>query len=63
MVRAAAKNHASVAIVTNPAEYGSVLFAVRGGGFTLAQRKTLAAEAFRTPRATTWPWPAGCPAS
>jgi len=46
MVRAAAKNHASVAIVTNPAEYGSVLFAVRGGGLTLAQRKTLAAEAF-----------------
>jgi phosphoribosylaminoimidazolecarboxamide formyltransferase/IMP cyclohydrolase len=46
MVRAAAKNHASVAIVTNPAEYGSVLVAVRGGGFTLAQRKILAAEAF-----------------
>jgi phosphoribosylaminoimidazolecarboxamide formyltransferase/IMP cyclohydrolase len=46
MVRAAAKNHASVAIVTNPAEYGSVLFAVRGGGFTFEQRKTLAAEAF-----------------
>jgi len=46
MVRAAAKNHASVVIVTNPAEYGSVLVAVRGGGFTLGQRKTLAAEAF-----------------
>ncbi len=46
MVRGAAKNHASVAIVTNPAEYGSVLIAVRGGGFTLEQRKTLAAEAF-----------------
>jgi phosphoribosylaminoimidazolecarboxamide formyltransferase / IMP cyclohydrolase len=46
MVRAAAKNHASVTIVTNPAEYGSVLVAVRGGGFTLGQRKTLAAEAF-----------------
>jgi phosphoribosylaminoimidazolecarboxamide formyltransferase/IMP cyclohydrolase len=46
MVRGAAKNHASVAIVTNPAEYGSVLVAVRGGGFTLGQRKTLAAEAF-----------------
>ncbi len=46
MMRAAAKNHASVAIVTNPAEYGSVLVAVRGGGFTLNQRKTLAAEAF-----------------
>jgi phosphoribosylaminoimidazolecarboxamide formyltransferase / IMP cyclohydrolase len=46
MVRASAKNHASVAIVTDPAEYGSVLVAVRGGGFTLEQRKTLAAEAF-----------------
>ena len=46
MVRAAAKNHASVAIVTNPAEYASVLVAVRGGGFSLGQRKTLAAEAF-----------------
>ncbi|MEP7033982.1 MAG: bifunctional phosphoribosylaminoimidazolecarboxamide formyltransferase/IMP cyclohydrolase [Dermatophilaceae bacterium] len=46
MVRASAKNHASVAIVTNPAAYGSVLVAVRGGGFTLEQRKTLAAEAF-----------------
>ena len=46
MMRAAAKNHASVAIVTNPAEYGSVLVVVRGGGFTLDQRKTLAAEAF-----------------
>ena len=47
MVRGAAKNHASVAIVTNPAEYGSVLVAVRGGGFTLGQRKTFAAEAFQ----------------
>ena len=46
MVRASAKNHASVAIVTSPAEYASVLVAVRGGGFTLSQRKTLAAEAF-----------------
>ena len=46
MVRAAAKNHANVAIVTNPADYGSVLVAVRGGGFTLGQRKILAAEAF-----------------
>jgi phosphoribosylaminoimidazolecarboxamide formyltransferase / IMP cyclohydrolase len=46
MVRAAAKNHASVAIVTDPADYGSVLVAVRGGGLTLSQRKILAAEAF-----------------
>jgi phosphoribosylaminoimidazolecarboxamide formyltransferase/IMP cyclohydrolase len=46
MVRAAAKNHPSVAIVTSPARYADVLAAVAGGGFTLAQRKGLAAEAF-----------------
>ncbi|MGZ4629904.1 bifunctional phosphoribosylaminoimidazolecarboxamide formyltransferase/IMP cyclohydrolase [Oryzihumus sp.] len=46
MVRAAAKNHASVAIVTDPGLYGSVLVAARGGGFTLEQRRTLAAQAF-----------------
>ena len=46
MVRAAAKNHPSVAIVTSPATYDAVLTAVRGGGFTLAERQQLAAEAF-----------------
>ncbi|HSO64868.1 MAG TPA: bifunctional phosphoribosylaminoimidazolecarboxamide formyltransferase/IMP cyclohydrolase, partial [Ornithinibacter sp.] len=46
MVRAAAKNHPSVAVVTDPSTYGTVLDAVRGGGFTLAQRTRLAAEAF-----------------
>ncbi len=46
MVRAAAKNHPSVAVVTDPASYPSVLDAVRRGGFTLEQRKRLAAEAF-----------------
>ncbi|HMT32119.1 MAG TPA: bifunctional phosphoribosylaminoimidazolecarboxamide formyltransferase/IMP cyclohydrolase [Dermatophilaceae bacterium] len=46
MVRAAAKNHPSVAVVTSPTAYGMVLQAVRDGGFTLAQRKRLAAEAF-----------------
>jgi phosphoribosylaminoimidazolecarboxamide formyltransferase / IMP cyclohydrolase len=46
MVRAAAKNHPSVAIVTSPERYADVLAAVAGGGFTLAQRQTLAAEAF-----------------
>ena len=46
MVRAAAKNHPSVAIVTDPASYDAVLEAVRAGGFTLEQRKRLAAEAF-----------------
>ncbi|GAW52201.1 MULTISPECIES: bifunctional phosphoribosylaminoimidazolecarboxamide formyltransferase/IMP cyclohydrolase [unclassified Nocardioides] len=46
MVRAAAKNHPSVAIVTSPASYDAVLAAVAEGGFTLAQRQRLAAEAF-----------------
>jgi phosphoribosylaminoimidazolecarboxamide formyltransferase / IMP cyclohydrolase len=46
MVRAAAKNHPSVAIVTSPAAYGAVLDAVAVGGFTLEERKRLAAEAF-----------------
>jgi phosphoribosylaminoimidazolecarboxamide formyltransferase/IMP cyclohydrolase len=46
MVRAAAKNHPSVAIVTSPAQYDDALEAVRGGGFTLAQRQRLAADAF-----------------
>jgi len=46
MVRAAAKNHASVAIVTTPQAYGQILEALEDGGFTLAQRQRLAAEAF-----------------
>src|SRR5690242_9680690 len=47
MVRAAAKNHPSVAIVTSPERYADVLAAVKDGGFDLATRKRLAAEAFR----------------
>ncbi len=46
MVRAAAKNHPSVAIVTSPSQYDEVLSAVQDGGTTLAQRQRLAAEAF-----------------
>ncbi|MGH3390727.1 MAG: bifunctional phosphoribosylaminoimidazolecarboxamide formyltransferase/IMP cyclohydrolase [Actinomadura sp.] len=46
MVRAAAKNHASVAVVVDPASYGPVLDAVQAGGFTPAQRRRLAARAF-----------------
>ena len=46
MVRAAAKNHPSVAIVTSPERYADVLAAVAEGGFTLEQRTRLAAEAF-----------------
>lgn len=46
MVRAAAKNHPSVAVVVDPAGYPAVVQAVQSGGFTYAQRKALAAEAF-----------------
>ena len=46
MVRAAAKNHASVAVVTSPAAYERVEAAIAAGGFTLEQRRRLAAEAF-----------------
>ncbi len=46
MVRGAAKNHASVAVITSPSMYGDVEAAVAAGGFTLAQRRRLAAAAF-----------------
>jgi len=46
MVRAAAKNHPSVAIVTSPGQYGETLAAAKAGGFTYEQRKRLAAAAF-----------------
>jgi len=46
MVRAAAKNHGSVAVITEPSRYADVLAALEDGGFTLDQRKLLAAEAF-----------------
>ena len=46
MVRAAAKNHANVAIVVDPAKYGEVINALAEGGTTLAQRRLLARDAF-----------------
>ncbi|MFH0412327.1 bifunctional phosphoribosylaminoimidazolecarboxamide formyltransferase/IMP cyclohydrolase [Corynebacterium sp. L4756] len=47
MVRAAAKNHPSVAVVVDPARYGDIAEAVAQGGFDLAQRRQLAATAFK----------------
>jgi phosphoribosylaminoimidazolecarboxamide formyltransferase/IMP cyclohydrolase len=47
MVRAAAKNHANVAVVTSPAGYGDIVDALAAGGTTLLQRRELAREAFR----------------
>ena len=46
MVRAAAKNHANVAVITSPDAYDRVEEAIAAGGFTLEQRRRLAAEAF-----------------
>ncbi|MCL1907491.1 MAG: bifunctional phosphoribosylaminoimidazolecarboxamide formyltransferase/IMP cyclohydrolase [Propionibacteriaceae bacterium] len=46
MVRAAAKNHPTVAVVTSPGQYESVAQAVVAGGFTLAERQLLAKQAF-----------------
>ena len=46
MVRAAAKNHPAVAVVVDPARYSEVVQAVSAGGFTLSQRRALAAAAF-----------------
>ncbi|QBS41478.1 bifunctional phosphoribosylaminoimidazolecarboxamide formyltransferase/IMP cyclohydrolase [Nocardia sp. CS682] len=47
MVRAAAKNHPSVAVVVDSGDYDEVLGAVKSGGFTLAERTALAAKAFQ----------------
>ena len=46
LVRASAKNHANVAIVTSPTSYAQVRKALTLGGTTLAQRQRLAGEAF-----------------
>jgi phosphoribosylaminoimidazolecarboxamide formyltransferase/IMP cyclohydrolase len=46
MVRAAAKNHASVAVVCDPGDYPLVEAAVAAGGTTLDERRALAAKAF-----------------
>ncbi|MCU1674940.1 MAG: cyclohydrolase, partial [Frankiales bacterium] len=47
MVRAAAKNHPSVAVVVSPSSYPQVLDAVASGGFTFEQRRHLAGLAFQ----------------
>jgi phosphoribosylaminoimidazolecarboxamide formyltransferase / IMP cyclohydrolase len=46
MVRAAAKNHATVAVVTSPDAYSDIEAALAVGGFTLEQRRRLAASAY-----------------
>jgi phosphoribosylaminoimidazolecarboxamide formyltransferase / IMP cyclohydrolase len=48
MVRSAAKNHAHVAVITNPADYAALLLELDtyGGATTMELRKKLAAKAF-----------------
>jgi phosphoribosylaminoimidazolecarboxamide formyltransferase/IMP cyclohydrolase len=46
MVRAAAKNHANIAVITSPASYDQVKKALAIGGTTLKQRQRFASEAF-----------------
>ena len=46
LVRASAKNHANVAIVVDPANYGEIIAAVAAGGSTLKLRQKLASLAF-----------------
>ena len=47
MLRAAAKNHRDVLVVSDPADYGSVLDALRSGGVDAMQRRRLAWKAFQ----------------
>jgi phosphoribosylaminoimidazolecarboxamide formyltransferase/IMP cyclohydrolase len=46
MLRAAAKNFGSVAVVVDPNDYSWVAEKLAGGGLTLAERRRLAAKAF-----------------
>lgn len=48
LLRAAAKNHTSVAAISNPNQYDQLLSALKNGGFTQAERKELAIQVFRT---------------
>ena len=47
MLRAAAKNHAHVSVLTAPSQYGPFLEALAAGGVDLQQRRHLALAAFR----------------
>ena len=47
MIRAAAKNHESVAVVVSPADYDAVAVAIEAGGTDTATRRRLAAQAYR----------------
>jgi phosphoribosylaminoimidazolecarboxamide formyltransferase/IMP cyclohydrolase len=46
MVRSAAKNHAYVTVVVDPADYPEILEAIKAGGIPFALRQKLAAKAY-----------------
>ncbi len=48
MLRGAAKNYGSVAVVCNESQYDDVIASIKAGGFTADERKRLAMEVFRT---------------
>ena len=48
MLRGAAKNHGSVAVICQTSQYDQLLDAIKAGGFTEAKRRQLALEVFRT---------------
>jgi phosphoribosylaminoimidazolecarboxamide formyltransferase/IMP cyclohydrolase len=48
MLRGAAKNHGSVAVICKTSQYDQLLSAIKAGGFTQTERKELALEVFRT---------------
>ena len=47
MLRGAAKNHNSVALISDPSQYDQLLRAISDGGFTQSERRQLALEGFR----------------
>jgi phosphoribosylaminoimidazolecarboxamide formyltransferase/IMP cyclohydrolase len=48
MLRGAAKNHGSVAVLCHEHQYDDAIAAIKAGGFTAEERKELALEVFRT---------------
>ena len=48
MLRGAAKNHGSVAVICQTSQYDQLLDAIKAGGFTEAERRQLALKVFRT---------------
>ena len=48
MLRGAAKNHSSVAVISKVAQYDALFAAISAGGTTLEERRNFALEVFRT---------------